>query len=489
MPLPALASIRGRRAAPLVALLLAACVAAPPAPEPLFAAPARFKESGLWQRAASGTAAPAETVPEAWWQMFGDPLLGDLQGRLVIGNENLKAAAARVAGARAALDASHAGRLPALAATLSDTRGNGTLPARNPANNVSLLANASWEADLWGRLSLSESAAEEGFAASLEDLSAARLSAQATLVQIYFALRAAEAQQALVERSTAAHARFLELTQLRYRAGVAAQSDVLAARTQLKSAQAQGVEFGMQRAQFEHALAVLLGQAPAGFALERTAKLPAPPVAPAFLPSTLLERRPDIVAAQRRVAAAQAQIGVAEAAFFPSLTLSASTGYKGSSFARLLSAPNLFWSIGPAAALSLVDGGARRAASDQARAAAELATSNYRQTVLAALQEVEDNLTLADRLRVEAQLQGEALRAAQRNAEIALDQYRAGTASYLAVVTAQTAALTSERATIDLRLRELGALNLLLKNIGLPARRELESAGAAARHAVAADGA
>lgn len=446
-------------------LLLSACAVTRVEPPPAVAAPAQFKETGLWQRAAGS--APA--VPDAWWQLFADPVLDDLQRQLVIGNENLRFAVAQMAAARAQLAASRAPLVPTLGASVSATRSGGASSSsevqRGASNNIAISAGASWEVDLWGRLAQATNAAQASFEASADDLAAARLSAQATLAQTYLALRAAESQQALLERSVAAFRRSLELTQARYQSGVAARSDVLQAETQLKSAQAQGIEAAVQRAQAEHAIAVLLGKPPSALAIARTDALPAAPAVPELLPATLLERRPDIAAAERRVAAAYARIGVADAAFFPALTLSANAGWRATSFADLFNAPSLFWSLGPALAQTLFDGGARRAASDEARASADQATSSYRQTVLVALQEVEDNLVLADRLRAEAALQQEALAAARRNFEIVLEQYRAGTVSFLDVAAAQTAMLSSERSLLELRNRELAAINQLLKNI------------------------
>jgi NodT family efflux transporter outer membrane factor (OMF) lipoprotein len=405
--------------------------------------------------------------------MFQDPVLNDLANRLVIGNENLKAAVAQVANARAVVDASRSALFPTLSVGLSGSRSdspsNSTNTSNNinrgPSNTVSLTADASWELDLWGRLFEASNGAKASLQASVDDLAAARLSAHATLVQTYFSMRAAEAQMALLERSVQAYQRSQDLTQARYDSGVAGRTDVLQAQTQLKSAQAQLAESSAQRAQFEHAIAVLLGVPPSAFSVELTAKLPASPTVPPMLPANLLERRPDIAAAQRRVAAAYAQIGVADAAYFPSLTLSASAGYRNSSLANLVSAPNLFWSIGPSLAQAIFDGGQRKLASAQARASADQATSTYRQAVLTALQEVEDNLVLADRLQSEAQLQQEALEAAQRNLEITLDQYRSGTVSYLNVATAQAAALNSESSLLSVRNRQLEAVNQLLKNI------------------------
>ncbi len=438
----------------------------PPAP---LQAPARYKEDALWKQARP---ASAEPVPEQWWTLFDDAVLNDLQHRLVIGNENLKAAVAQVAGARAALEASRSALFPTLSVGLSGTRSaspdgnvsNGTIN-RGPTNSVQASLNASWEPDLWGRLRLASEGAGATLQATADDLAAARLSAQATLAQTYFSLRTAEAQEALYDRSVQAYQRFLELTQARYQSGVAARSDVLQAQTQLRSAQAQLLETRSTRAQLEHAIAVLLGLPPSALDLSKSAALPTPPEVPTMLPSQLLERRPDIAAAQRRVASAYAQIGVADAAYFPSLTLSGSGGYRGSTLGNLLSAPNLFWSLGPSLAQAIFDGGQRKLASAQARTSAEVATSTYRQTVLTALQEVEDNLILASHLREEARLQAEAVDAAQRNLALVTDQYRAGTVSFLEVTTAQNSAFTAEASLLSVRNRQLAAVSLLLKNV------------------------
>ena len=446
-------------------LVLAGCALAPEQPPAPVTPPAAFKEAGPWQHAATPVA-----VPDDWWTLFQDPVLDDLQRRLVIGNQNLKSVVAQVASARAALEASRSAVFPTLSAGLSATRNanpqtTGAAGTQGPVNNLSLAANASWEVDLWGRLSRASTGAQAQLQASVDDLAAARLSAHATLAQTYFSLRSAEAQYALLERSVQGYQRSLELTQARYHAGVVARSDVLQAQTQLKNAQAQMLESALQHAQLEHAIAVLLGLPPSELTLARSDKLPAAPALPRLLPATLLERRPDIAAAQRRVAAAYAQIGVTDAAFFPSLTLSASAGYRNPSLANLVSAPNLFWSLGSSLAQAILDGGQRKLANAQARSNAEQATASYRQTVLTALQEVEDNLVLADQLQREAQLQDEALQAARRNLEITLDQYRAGIVSYLNVVVAQTAVLNSESSLLGLRNRQLAAVNQLLKNI------------------------
>ncbi len=451
--------------------MLSACATTRVATPPPDVAATAFKEAGNWQRAP--LAAP---VPGDWWTLFQDPVLDDLQGKLVIGNQNLKSSIAAVASARAAYEASRSAMLPTLSVGLGATRSSNpttgtagtsgsTLKSQDATNSVSLTATAGWEIDLWGRLAQASSGAKASLQASSNDLAAAQLSAQALLVQTYFSLRTADAQLALLERSVAGYQRSLELTQARYDGGVAARTDVLQAQTQLKTAQAQAADLTAQRAQLEHAIAVLLGLPPSALGLERNASLPMAPDVPQMLPSTLLERRPDIAAAQQRVAAAYAQIGVADAAFFPDLVLSATAGYRGAGLAKLVSAPNLLWSLGASLAQAVLDGGQRQLASAQARAGADQITAGYRQTVLTALQEVEDNLVLVDQLQRESQWQGEALQAAQKNLDITLDQYRAGTVSYLNVVIAQTSVLTSESSQLAVRNRQLAAVNQLLKNI------------------------
>ena len=442
-------------------LWLSACAVTPVTPPEPATAPAQFKE------ALPDAQAAAITVPDAWWTLFNDPVLDELERRVVVGNETLKASVAQLAAARATLDASHSAVYPTLSAGLNGTRAYTATSnaAANPGNTVALTANASWELDLWGRLSMATQGAQATVHASEADLAAARLSVQAALAQAYFSLRAAEAQQALVQRNVLAYQKSLELTQVRYGAGVAGLTDVLQAKTQLSSAQTQLADGIAQRAQLEHALAVLLGLPPSGFTVLRTATLPATVVVPFTLPSTLLERRPDIAAARERVKAAYAQIGETDAALFPALSLSASAGYGQNSIANLLSSPNLLWNLGAGLTQSILDGGMRKQASAQARASAEQVTSSYRQLVLTALQEVEDNLVLSGRLQDEVLSQTEALHNAQRNLDIVMAQYRAGTVSYLNVSAAQSAALTAEATLVTVRTRQLAAVNTLLKNI------------------------
>jgi len=447
-----------------LALLLAGCAITAQRPPAEPAPPDAFKGSAEWQRVA-----PDIAVPEAWWTLFKDPVLDGLQADLVVGNQNLAAAMAQVASARAVLKASGSAVFPTLSV------GAGTMRSANAENNNgqrtvstsnSLTANAAWEIDLWGRLAEGIKSAGASYQASQADLAALRLSAQSTLAQNYFALRTAEAQQALLERTEAANQKALDLTQVRFNSGVVAQTDVLQARTQLRSVQSQLADVRSQRAQLEHAIAAQIGKPPSQFQLVASATLPELPPVPALVPSTLLAQRPDIAAARARQVAAYAQIGIADAAFFPSVDLSASAGYRGASWSNLVSAPNLLWSIGAAIAQPIFDGGQRRLASDQARASADVATANYRQAVLTAFQEVEDNLVEFAESGAALALQRDALDAAQRNLDIVLAQYRAGTVSYLNVSTAQTSLLSSESSLISARNRQLAAANVLLKNLG-----------------------
>ena len=431
-----------------IAASLSACTTPPPITPISMDVPAAFKEAkewGLWKAARPDAA----SVPDDWWTLFNDTALNELHKQVLSGNENLKASAAQVEVARAALGNARAPTSPnlGLSAGITNSLAPGGISA---VTSNSLAANASWEMDLWGRVAGNVNSAEARLQASSADLAAARWSVQALLL----------------ERSVTAYQRSLELTQNRYAGGIASAADVAQATTQLRSTQAQLIESQSSRAQLEHALATLQGQAAAAFSLPRTATLPNAPSVPVQLPSDLMQRRPDIAAASARVAAANAQIGVAQSAFFPAITLSASAGFRGADLLQLASAPNLFWSLGPALAATLFDGGARQANEESARATAAQATASYRQTVLTALQEVEDNLVVAASLEEQFSLQTDAFAAAQRNLEITNHQYKAGTVSYLNVVTAQATALSSERALLDVRNRRLGAIAVLLKNLG-----------------------
>ena len=327
-------------------------------------------------------------------------------------------------------------------------------------------ANAGWDADLWGRVRRTVESNEASAAASAADLEAVRLLVQSELVINYLQLRVQDTQKKLLDESAAAFAKSLQLTQNRYKAGLAGRVDVAQAEAQLKSTQAQAIDTGVQRAQLEHAIAVLLGASPAEFALPAAVVKAVVPAIPTGLPSDLLERRPDIAGAERRVAAANAQIGVAKAAFYPSLILSGNAGFQSSSFARWLTVPSRVWSLGPDLALSIFDGGQRKALTDQAIASYDASVATYRQTVLVAFQDVEDNLAALRILEQESQVQNEAVNAARQSVELTVNQYKAGIVSYLNVVTVQTTLLSNERTALALLGRRLTAAAQLVRALG-----------------------
>ena len=449
------------RAVLCLALLAVAsgCAVGPAYQRPDVEVPAAFKETGDWK-----AAEPQDGAPRGpWWTVFADGQLPMLEKQVAISNQNLLAAQAQFRGAQAVLQAARAGGLPTLSGRAAATRsgqGSGT----NSQFTAGL--DAAWELDLWGRVSKSVEAGEANAQASAADLEALRLSAQGTLAQNYFQLRVADAQRQLLDETVAGYERSLQLVNNQYSAGLVAKGDVIQAQAQLKSAQAQAIDAGIQRAQFEHAIALLVGKPASSFAIATAPLAMAVPRIPAGVPSRLLERRPDIAAAERRMAAANAQVGVSRAAAYPTLTLSASAGLQNSVLGNLFTLPSRVWSIGPALAGSLFDAGLRRAQTEQAIAAYDASVANYRQVVLGAFQEVEDNLVALRLLEQEAAVQDEAVAAAEQAVQIALNQYRAGTASYLAVVTAQTTAYSNRRSALDILRRRLVAAVGLIKALG-----------------------
>ena len=448
-----------RGAMALLALsVLAGCgLTTPPpsgAPQPVRELPSDFRHAALLKPAAERVA-----VARNWWSLYGDDALNALQQRLPDGNQNLAASMAQVRIAQAAIDTSRAALLPSAGAGLVATRSDSGTTTMGPSLSVN------WELDLFGRLSQQVDAARARLEASEFDLEALRLSLQATLTQTWLSLRAVQTQSALLDDTVQAYQRSLQMTQDRYRVGIVPATDVAQAQTQLKSAQAQAAELAGSRALLENALAVLVGEMPAAVNVSAARGLPEPPEVPLQLPAELLRRRPDIAAAEKRAVAAAAQVGVSTAAFFPIITLGANTSLRASTLADLLAVPPLAWSIGPSLALAAFDGGARRAAVASAQATLEQASAQYRQTVLSAMQEVEDNLALNAALRRQTELLAESLIEARRALDLTLNQYRAGTVSYLNVVAAQTTALSVERSLLDARSRRLTATNQLLKNL------------------------
>jgi NodT family efflux transporter outer membrane factor (OMF) lipoprotein len=458
--------------AALVACLLAGCAAGPDYARPTVESPAAYKEQGAWK-----TAQPRDDASRGkWWEVFADPLLNSLQEQVDVSNQNLARAEAQFRQAEALVQGARASYFPGITGSVSSTRSRASsttvaqpsaVPvSRGVVTNDSWPVSLSWEADIWGRIHRTVEADEAGAQASAADLEAARLSAHAQLAQNYFQLRALDRERQLFDDTIAAYEKSLQLTQNQYTVGVAAKADVVQAQTQLKTAQAQALDLGVLRAQLEHAIALLIGKPASSFSLLRTPLSAKPPQIPAGVPSELLERRPDIAAAERRMAAANAQIGVAKAAYFPSLTLSAAAGFQSASFASWLTAPSRFWSIGPAMALSLFDGGLRRAQTEQAIAAYDANVALYRQAVLIGFQEVEDNLASLRILEEEAEVQGEALKLAEQSLALAINQYKAGTVTYLNVVAAQATALASQRSAADIAYRRLNASVLLIKALG-----------------------
>ena len=457
----------------LALITFAGCAVGPNYQRPVVDAPA-FKEVGNWK-----PVEPSELLLRGkWWEVYGDPVLNGLEDRIEVSSNTLHIAEAQYRQAQAAATIASAALFPSLSVDGSGSRSRS--PARGTASgavadNFGAGLTAGWELDLWGRVRRSAEAGRASAAASSADLESVRLSLHAVLAQTYFSLRVADTQQRLYERTVADFARSLKMTQNRYAQGVDTRADVATAETQLKTAQAQAIDLSLQRAQLEHAIAVLLGQTPAGFSLAPADLTVSPPAAPALIPSQQLEHRPDIAGAERRLAAASAQIGVAKGGYFPVLSLSGSAGYQGPVLQNLFSAPNEVWSLGASALMPLFDAGRTRAAVAQSRAAYEASLGSYRQMVLTAFQEVEDNLTASALLASEAAVQAEAVTAARQSATITLNQYKAGTVSYLNVVTAQSAQLNAERIAVELLGRRLSASVTLLKAAGGDWRKNGES--------------
>ncbi|WP_369959333.1 efflux transporter outer membrane subunit [Pseudomonas benzenivorans] len=461
-----------------LSLLLAGCAIGPDYRRPELATPAQFKQIEGWTLAAPGDALERG----AWWTLYGDAELNALVERLNLSNHNLAAAAAQYRQARALVRGARATFYPSLSSSAGVTRagqggGDSTLSTADGfsvggantasiSQNYDLSLNAAWELDVWGKLRRALESSQADFEASAADLAALRLSLQAELVQNYLQLRVLDEQRRLLEATVAAYARSLRLTENQYDAGIVPRSDVSQARTQLKSTEAQAIDLRWQRAQLEHAIAVLVGVPPSELGIAPRDALPLLPQIPVALPSQLLERRPDVAAAERRVMAANAQIGVAEAAWYPDLRLSASGGYRGSSFADWVSLPNRFWSIGPDLALTLFDGGARRAELQRSEAAYEQTVAEYRQVVLDSFREVEDRLVQLRVQEQEAQVQQQALEAARESLRLLENQYRAGTVDFNSVVNVQATALNNERSSLTLLGSRLTASVQLIAALG-----------------------
>jgi NodT family efflux transporter outer membrane factor (OMF) lipoprotein len=446
-----------------IAAVLAACTVGPEYRRPEVATPETYRGAGGdWKRAQ-----PADGLPRgSWWEMFGDPQLNALAQRVEVSNQGIRAAEARFRQAQTLVRQARAELFPVIAGSAAASRSRSPGSPARTASSYDLALDAAWEPDLWGRVRRSVEASAADWQGSAADLESVRLSALATLAQNYIALRTVDTQVQLLKDTVAAFQRSLDLTRNRYAVGVAAKADVVLAEVQLKSGQAELAELGVQRAQLEHAIALLVGEPASTFSLAPAPLKAAMPKIPVGVPTELLERRPDIAAAERRVAAANARIGVAESAFYPSLTLSGTGGFSNARFADLIAAPSRFWALGATFAQLLFDGGAREAVTDQARAAHDEEVALYRQSVLTGFQEVEDNLAALKILEEEALLQDAVVRGARQSVEFALNQYKAGTVNFLNVIVLQAAALNHERAAVNLLGRRLTASVLLVKALG-----------------------
>jgi NodT family efflux transporter outer membrane factor (OMF) lipoprotein len=435
-----------------LATLLSACVVGPDYKRPAAEVPASFKEAAPGWKVAE----PADQHDRGdWWTIYEDPQLNALEDKLNTANQTVAQFAATYRQARALVGEARAAYFPTIGASAGATRsGNGSQTGGNSTtatsrsgigNSFNVQLDASWEPDLWGSVTRSVNAQKAGQQGAAADLANARLSAQATLAQTYFSLRSLDSTQKLLDDTVAAYQRSLQLTQNQYAAGVAARSDVIQAQTQLQSAQAAAIDNGIQRAQDEHAIAVLIGVPASVFTLAPMPLTATPPAVPAQMPSALLERRPDVASAERKAAAANEQIGVAIAAFFPSLTVSATGGFENSVFSQLLTVPSRFWTVGPQLAATLFDAGLRKAQTEAARATYDANVATYRQTVLAAFQDVEDNLASLRILEQEIVVQRQAVESARQALAIVTNEYKAGTVGFVNVLTAQTTAFTAEQ--------------------------------------------
>jgi len=456
---------------PLLGLLgLSGCTVGPKYAKPTAEVPAAYKESGQWK-----DAQPSDAIAKGkWWEIYQDAQLNSLEEQIRVSNQNLKAAQAQFEQARAAVRISRSFYYPTISggATASGTRQSQNKALRGTSSSVVTYADyqipidVSYEADLWGRIRRTVESSRAQAQASAADLANVDLSLHSELALDYFELRGLDAQKQLLETSVIAFQKALELTQNRYQGGIASAVDVAQAQTVLETTRSQAIDVGVQRAALQHAIAVLIGQPASKFSLSPLPLATPPPPVPEGLPSELLERRPDIAAAERLVQAANAQIGVARAAYFPLVTLSGTGGFESAAISTLIQGPSGFWSIGPSAIETLFDAGRRRAISDQARAAYNQSVALYRQAILTSFQEVEDNLAALRILQEESQTQTAAVAAAERSLTLSNNRYKGGVSNYLEVITAQNAALSNERTAVDLLTRRMAASVLLIKAIG-----------------------
>jgi NodT family efflux transporter outer membrane factor (OMF) lipoprotein len=490
-------SIVGRVLPALMLLSAAGCEVGPDYQKPPAPVPATYKEQAGWK-----PTEPQDSLSRGpWWQVYKDDTLDGLEQKIDISNQTLKESEAAYRVARAAVDAARAGYLPSITADASATRSHsggggrsgstvttGTGPTvtslgggASTYNTYAASLGASWEPDIWGKISRTVEGDLAAAQVSAADLESARLSAQATLAMDYFELRYQDELARLLQRTVTEYQKSLTITSNQYKVGVAAKADVLTAQTTLQNAQASLINAGVTRATLEHAIATLIGTTPDQLTIPSGPLTTIVPVVPTGLPSELLERRPDIAAAERQMADESAQIGVAIAAYFPTFSLSASDGYSGLNLAHLISSPNNVWSLGFSAAQTLFDGGLRSAQVEQARATYDQYVAAYRQTVLAAFQQVEDELATLRILARQTEVEDQVVKSAEEATRLTLNQYKAGTVPYSSVVTAQATELSTKETAINVIQNRLVASVTLIEAVGggwnagkLPADSEVE---------------
>jgi len=454
----------------LGAITLTGCVVGPKYHPPAVPAPPAYKEVGDWKPAQPND----QNLGGTWWTIFQDPQLDALEEQINVGNQDLKAAEAQFRQARAALRYSRADYYPTATAGASATRTR-VSAHRPPPNSIFngitendfvLPFDISYQADVWGRVRRTVESQREQAQASAADLATVNLSMHADLAVDYFQARSLDAQEQLLSSTVKQYEQALELTQSRFQGGIASEVEVEQAKTILQTTRAAAIDVGVLRAQYEHAVAILIGKPPAEFSLPPLPLTAPPPHVPVSVPSELLERRPDIAAAERRVASANAQIGVAKSAYYPLISLGASGGFESSAITTLLNGPSGLWSIGLSAVGTIFDGGRRRALNDQARAAYDFQVAAYRESVLTGFQQVEDNLAAVRILEDEAKVQDEAVVAAQHSLDLSITRYKGGVTSYLEVITAENAALTDEVTAVNILGRRMANTVLLIQALG-----------------------
>lgn len=454
----------------LAALAAGGCTVGPKYQRPATEVPAAYKDAGNWKPAEPGDA----VAKGNWWEVYQDPQLNALEEQIAVSNQNLKIAQAQFLQARAALKVSRSGLFPMVtggvtAARLHQSQNRplfNTRTSNTDYSDYTIPFDASYEADVWGRVRRTVEASRAEAQASAADLATVDLSLHAELALDYFSLRGLDAQKALLDSTVVSYEKALDLTQSRYHGGLASAVEVAQAQTILETTRAQAVDVMVQRAAFEHAIAVLIGQPASTYSLPVKPLSTPPPAIPPGLPSDLLERRPDIAAAERRVQEANALIGVARAAYFPLITLSAAGGFESAIITTLIQGPSGLWSFGGAAVETIFDAGRRRGISDEAIAAHEQTVANYRETVLTAFQQVEDNLSALRILEDEAKTEDGAVAAAEHSLALSINRYKGGVTSYLEVTTAQSAALADEVTAVNILTRRMTASVLLVKALG-----------------------